>query len=497
MSNFQYVFGNPLIGKKKTKKKLAKVKNKHKLDNKRNPMANKPRSAAQKRAFKKMISGLKKHKKSKKSRNPAYVGYARVKNKKTGHMELKRKAHGTVFAGKAERASIVSTASKYAAHAKAHPKDKKGVSKAKKSKEQLHKLGKISTAVRNELAKMKKAGLHVVEIDKNGTVASTVAKLKALNKGAKVAKKKKTSKKKTGKKKSSGKKRSAKQRANDKKLGLMAKKRNGKKKKSKGKKKISKKSTYKKSTSKKVSKKKVSKKKSTKKSSKRKSYKFTVKRIRRLKKGKTIRLHVGKKSKKQKRYSITRTNPVGGMMSKFSDVTGHSIKEAGGLALGGLAYGAVNSLMTKIPGVNKVQEQLVKVPVIGTSLPTLLMGVALNLIGSKMKNKAAKDALEIAGSGLVGASIVGMGVNASQLIPGLKPAALSGINYTMNGVQYSPSMNGVDFTMNGGQLGNDADFGSVGDADFGGVPSGMGYDVMDDDSDENSEDFEGVPSGMN
>jgi len=82
-------------------------------------------------------------------------------------------------------------------------------------------------------------------------------------------------------------------------------------------------------------------------------------------------------------------------------------------------------------------------------------------------------------------------VNASQLIPGLKPAALSGVDYTMNGV--TAYMDGVDYTMNG-QLGSDADFGSLGDADFGITPQGMGD--ADFGSDEDESDMDGVPSGM-
>lgn len=175
-------------------------------------------------------------------------------------------------------------------------------------------------------------------------------------------------------------------------------------------------------------------------------------------------------------------------MSQFEKYTGHSIQEAGGLALGGLAYGAVNSLMAKVPGVNKVQSMLVKVPVIGTSLPTLLLGAVLNAIGEKKKIKA----LQIAGSGLVGASIVGMGVNASQLIPGLKSAALSGVDYTMNGVDYT-QMNGVTAYMDGHQqLGSDADFGTLGsDADFGEVPSGFGNEP-----DFGEDGMEGIPAGL-
>jgi len=240
------------------------------------------------------------------------------------------------------------------------------------------------------------------------------------------------------------------------------KSRKGAKKKSstkKRKKKVSKKKSSRKSSKKKVSKKKVSRKprrkvsrKSRRKVSKvkskksRKSYKAKSRKSRKSSKKK------GKKSKsvkaKGKGFSLLfKANP-GGAMSKLEKITGMSMPEAGGLLVGGLAYGAVNSLLSKIPVVKTVHAQLLKVPVIGSALPTLLAGALLNLAGDKYKMKAAS----MLGKGLIGAAVVGMGVNASQLVPGLK------------------GMSGVDLTMgyDDGQLGLDeADFGETNEADFG------------------------------
>lgn len=483
--NFQYVFGNPIAGK--SKKKLAKKKNKHKLDNKkRKSMAKKKMKA--KSAGKRLLSApLKKSKKTAKKRNPAFLGSRKGEPKKVS-AAYPSKTENKKIHDRLQREKLFAKSSKIKAV------------KRKAARESKFLLGRLkqNTAKRKlaekEASQMRKQGLDVTKLE--GSISEVQAKLEGLQMAKKKHKKAATKKttKKTAKKAGTKKKkaRSAKQRANDKKLGLMASKRHASKKKSKktSKKKSKKtsKKTVKKAVHKKSAKKTVKKtvKKTAKKKAavKKKSYKkFSLKKMNKMKKGSTYHTSKGKK-----KYSIKRTNPTGGMMSKFSDMTGHTIKEAGGLAVGGLAYGAVNGLMTKIPGIKNVQAQLVKVPVIGTSLPTLLMGVALNMLSSKIKNKQAKDAIEVLGSGLVGASIVGMGVNASQFIPGLKAAGLSGVNYTpMNGVEYTP-MNGVEYTMNG-----EADFGHGADADFGGIPSGMGIDAQDA---EDSDEFGGIPSGM-
>ena len=185
----------------------------------------------------------------------------------------------------------------------------------------------------------------------------------------------------------------------------------------------------------------------------------------------------GKKaSMGSKKYSIKRTNPkrhrkhkksnpIGGAMIKIEKFTGQSVSEMGALALGGALYGLVNSSMAKY--LAPVQKILVSVPVVGTALPTLVIGALLNFFGEKQKIKA----LSIIGKGLVGSSVVAMGVNASQMIPGLKVTSTAATT-TVKGpdfgeVSYYPNMGEA-------QLGAEADFGSV---DYynnmNGIPSGM------------------------
>lgn len=201
---------------------------------------------------------------------------------------------------------------------------------------------------------------------------------------------------------------------------------------------------------------------------------------------------------KQRRYSPSRKsvykkrkNPFGGTMNKIEQLLGTSVKEVGGLAAGGLLYGAVNAAAAKYA--KPVHSQLAKIPVVGTALPTLLIGALANYIGERQ----GIDALKVVGKGLVGASVVGMGVNASQMVPALRPAAapIAGMGYEemyglpeglgsdeadfgadeadFGGVDYT--MEGVDYTMEG-QLGDEADFGGVDYTmeGYGELPEGMG-----------------------
>jgi len=443
--SFQYVFGNPT--RANPKKKVAKPKNTHKLDNKE-PIMAKKKSAKKSAKFKAFLASKKKSnpkKKSHKKRNPAFVGYKNGKPSKTS----------TIFPSSNEmnklRTEVSSLKSKIkGAHGKKAKSKKRALTKQKKYySSELAKAKADKKKAIADMKRMKKEGLTVKAV--SGDVKDTYQKVKGIaqSKGKTVAKKKRKTKKR--------------------KMSAKQKKYFGKKKKTKKKsRKTTKRKTAKRKTYKAKKRKYTAKKKTSKRSS-RKTRKVSRRR---------------RKSFKARKYLVKRLNPIGGIMSQFEKYTGHSVQEAGGLLAGGLAYGAVNSLMAKVPGVKNVQAMLVKIPVVGTSLPTLLLGAILNAIGEKKKIKA----LQIAGSGLVGASIVGMGVNASQLVPGLKPAALSGVDYTMNGV--TAYMDGVDYTMNG-QLGSDADFGSLGDADFGEIPSNMGDADFGED-----EDMDGVPSGM-
>lgn len=217
-------------------------------------------------------------------------------------------------------------------------------------------------------------------------------------------------------------------------------------------------------------------------------------RVRTLTAGKSFSLKSVNKKKKTASFRIKAKNPLGGIMDQFEKYTGHSIEEAGSLALGGALYGIVNSMTAK--HLKPVHSILSKVPVVGNALPTLVAGALLNYLGERQGIKA----LKVLGTGLVGASVVGMGVNASQMVPGLK--ALAGVDYTMEGIGDDADFGyaalpdgmgdgadfgGVDYTMEGddSQMGeipySGVDYTMEGygdDADFGNVPEGLGQGQM-------------------
>jgi hypothetical protein len=153
------------------------------------------------------------------------------------------------------------------------------------------------------------------------------------------------------------------------------------------------------------------------------------------------------------------------------------------LATGGLFYGAANSyispLFAKIPGLGGMAGML------GGTVPSLMAGIALNIISDKVNNKQVKQAAEFVGDGLLGAAVVGLGVHLSQTI---LPPALSGVDYIpgggqgadYGGVDYTPEMSGmgaVDFVPGGSLPGHNmnADFGQYEEsvADFGEIPEGL------------------------
>lgn len=210
-----------------------------------------------------------------------------------------------------------------------------------------------------------------------------------------------------------------------------------------------------------------------------------------------------------------RRNPIGGgSMGKGLRVAGHLVSgydllEVGALALGGATYGAINGALPKIPVLGQVQAALMKVPVVGTALTPMVVGMALNVAADKfIKSAELKKYVSMLGDGLVGAAVVGMGVNASQFVPFLSPnmSGLGNVQYTPGGrdtlgnVQYFPGMGimpqglgsnpdfgGVNYTPNLSGMGDveyfpgmgaDADFGSNPDfgasADFGITPEGLG-----------------------
>ena len=164
-------------------------------------------------------------------------------------------------------------------------------------------------------------------------------------------------------------------------------------------------------------------------------------------------------------------------------ITGYSMQEVGALGVGGAFYGAVNAFLPRLPLVGQLQAALMRVPVVGTALTPFLFGATLNVIANKF-NVPFKQQVKLLGDGLVGAAVVGMGVNASQFVPFLSPApAMSGVDYTpgpglfggtpdFGGVDYTPDLAGVDFTP-GAAYQSEYYQTEGAHADFGGVPEGL------------------------
>jgi len=345
-----------------------------------------------------------------------------------------------------------SKAKKKAAKKKVVKKSKKKVVKKTKKK-----------AAKRKTTKKKKGKL---------TGAAKKAFLARMAKGRKKAAKKKTAKKKVAKKKTAKKK--------------VAKKKVAKKKVAK--RKVAKRKVAKRKVAKrKVAKRKVAKKKTVKRKSSGKKKTLTVTIGQKGRKSQTIKLKNPKRKKRKKAMKKRRNPGLGDMQSTVQKFIGMDLKEAGSLALGGATYGAVNAGLARFAA--PVHNILVKIPVIGSAMPTLVVGGLLNFFGERQN----MEILKTLGKGLIGSSVVGMGVNAAQMVPGLKPMAgydvpqlgysapqlgsnadFGGVDYTpdMAGVDYTPDMSGVDYTPD---MGYDADFGEYeeSDADFGGIPEGM------------------------
>jgi len=153
-------------------------------------------------------------------------------------------------------------------------------------------------------------------------------------------------------------------------------------------------------------------------------------------------------SKKRKSIVIKRKNPS--MQAQLQTWTGFDVSEIGALAIGGAIYGSVNSMAAKY--LPSVYAQAAKVPVLGTTVVPALIGVAVKWAGKQFKVKAA----EIVGEGLIAASVVGMGINASQYVEALSSGS------SVSGVDFTPAL--------GGYANSGADFGrDPGNPDFGAV----------------------------
>lgn len=352
------------------------------------------------------------------------------------------------------------------------PKKKKAKKVAKKVAKKAKKKATKKKAVKSE----KK---EVAKKVRNKRTAKKVAK-----KVAKKATKKKASKKKASKKKA--KKKVAKKKNPF--FGLLGKKKKTSKKKAKkkaskkkSKKKVAKKALRKKSR-RKVSKKKnpivkSSKKRTKKKASKRKASKKKVaKKV--SKKGKRKSYKVSKKKNPYKKTKHKRKfNPGGIMKKKFEDLTKHQMKEAGGLFAGGALIKIydhhlkqrflapmLNPIMAKLGAAAPAADALIDV------LASVLIGQGLSIIGKKAK----LPALDVAGKGLIGASVVQLGVKSIASVSSAVGMPMNGIIGvpSMSGIIGVPSMSGIIATPSMGAYGYSADFQGLGatgmtDADFG------------------------------
>lgn len=236
-----------------------------------------------------------------------------------------------------------------------------------------------------------------------------------------------------------------------------------------------KKKVTKKASKKKVTKKKVSKKVTKKRSTKRRSSKKVTRRLGHVdrfnKKGDSIKVRYKgetmkvvanptKKRKKQrpitlKKKKSSRIVKVGKASFKIiknpgvfvEKFTGYKPSEIGGLALGGAAFSYVNIGVKK--ALPTVHSKLSALPG-GTSITPLLVGILLNFASSKVGGTGGK-ALSTLGTGLVGASVVGLGASlgdASQKMIGLSGAEFEGMGVMLDGQDeenYLLGYNGAEF----------------------------------------------------
>jgi hypothetical protein len=180
------------------------------------------------------------------------------------------------------------------------------------------------------------------------------------------------------------------------------------------------------------------------------------------------------KKTKHKRKS----NPFGGAMKKFKEVTKHEIKEAGGLFAGGALIKVydyhlkqrflapmLQPIMSKLGAAAPAADAIIDV------LASVLIGQGLSFVGKKAKI----DALDLVGKGLIGASVVQLGiktVSSASAAVGMPMNGIIGVP-SMSGIIGVPSMNGIIGVPSMGGMGRmSADFQGMGasgmqDSDFG------------------------------
>jgi adenylate kinase/ribonuclease R len=357
--------------------------------------------------------------------------------------------------------------------------------KGKKAKKVAKKVAKKAKKKASEKKAMKSEKKEVAKKVRNKKTAKKVAK-----KVAKKATKEKVSEKKASKKK-------AKKKVSKKKnplFGLVGKKKKAKKKKvskKKASKKKAKKVRVKVKTNPKRKKKKLTKKalrairrkaarkaaKTRKRLAKAGYKKVDQKKIRELKKKLKAKRYKAKGNPYKKTKHKRKFNPGGIMKKKFEDLTKHQMKEAGGLFAGGALIKIydhhlkqrflapmLNPIMAKLGAAAPAADALIDV------LASVLIGQGLSMIGKKAK----LPALDVAGKGLIGASVVQLGVKSIASVSSAVGMPMNGIIGvpSMSGIIGVPSMSGIIATPSMGAYGYGADFQGLGatgmtDADFG------------------------------
>ena len=183
------------------------------------------------------------------------------------------------------------------------------------------------------------------------------------------------------------------------------------------------------------------------------------------KKGSSVRKKF-RRGRKKYSASIRRTNPkrrnpvLGQNIFSQFKALGPMAGQMSALMFGGAFYGYSNQLMSKYA--RPVYDAFQAVPVVGPTLPNLLLGIGMTMASKKVKQKMASEVLMTIGQGMIGSAAVGIGVNASQYVPFLSGGGMSGVQYT--------PMGNVSFIPGGGR----SVAGSSSSGDFAAIPSGLG-----------------------
>jgi len=112
---------------------------------------------------------------------------------------------------------------------------------------------------------------------------------------------------------------------------------------------------------------------------------------------------------------------MGNFGKAFKQYTGVTLQNVSTAALGGLFFAGSNQVLARYA--KPVYQAMVSVPLIGTALPNILMGAALKALAGFAPKGVLRDSANQIAEGLVISAAVGIGVQATQLIPipGLSP----------------------------------------------------------------------------